>query len=250
MEASAMGTPRRKAGPLGREVEGYRAWLAQRGYTQQTVRNMLQYLGQLGRWLRARGLDVSDLDEQRMAAFLADRQVDGAPRVLGRRAMEPLLVYLREMGAASPAPTSVAPLDVLLEQYRSWMLRERGLAESTVPRYENTARRFLQEQSVRDGALVPAVLTGADVNAFLLRECARVSAGSAKGRVAELRSVLRFLYLQGITPRRLGTAVPPVGGWAWPRCHHRRCLRRRCSVCSTAFPAAATGRPATSRSSR
>lgn len=52
-----------------------------------------------------------------------------------------------------------------------------------------------------------------DVNAFLLRECARVSAGSAKGRVAELRSVLRFLYLQGITPLRLGTAVPPVGGW-------------------------------------
>lgn len=40
-----------------------------------------------------------------------------------------------------------------------------------------------------------------------------MSAGSAKGRVAELRSVLRFLYLQGLTPRRLGTAVPPVGGW-------------------------------------
>lgn len=40
-----------------------------------------------------------------------------------------------------------------------------------------------------------------------------MSTGSAKGRVAELRSVLRFLYLQGITPLRLGTAVPPVGGW-------------------------------------
>ena len=59
----------------------------------------------------------------------------------------------------------------------------------------------------------PASLSGADINAFLLRECARVSAGSAKGRVAELRSVLRFLYLRGITPLRLGTAVPPVGGW-------------------------------------
>ncbi len=46
----------------------------------------------------------------------------------------------------------------------------------------------------------PASLTGADINAFLLRECARVSAGSAKGRVAELRSVLRFLYLAGHHP--------------------------------------------------
>lgn len=52
-----------------------------------------------------------------------------------------------------------------------------------------------------------------DIHAFLLRECARVSAGSAKGRVAELRSILRFLYLQGITALPLGTAVPPVGGW-------------------------------------
>jgi site-specific recombinase XerD len=208
-----MGTPRRKAGPLGPEVEGYRAWLTRHGYTPQTVRNMLQYLGQLGRWLGARGLEVYDLDEQRMAAFLADWQVAGKPRVLGPRAMEPLLAYLRERGVTPPAPLSVAPLDVLLGQYRSWMVRERGLAESTVLRYDNTARRFLQEQAVGDGALVPATLTGADVNAFLLRECGRVSAGSAKGRVAELRSVLRFLYLQGVTPRPLGTAVPPVGGW-------------------------------------
>ena len=36
----------------------------------------------------------------------------------------------------------------------------------------------------------PAALTKADINAFLLRECGRVSAGSAKGRVAELRSIL------------------------------------------------------------
>ncbi len=78
-----MGTSRRKAGPLGPEVDGYRAWLAQRGYTEQTVRNMLQYLGHLGRWLRVHGLDVSDLDEQRVAAFLADRQVGGLTRVSG-----------------------------------------------------------------------------------------------------------------------------------------------------------------------
>jgi len=208
-----MGRPRRKAGPLGPEVEGYRAWLTQRGYTEQTVRNMLQYLGQLGRWLQARGLEVRDLDEQGLAAFLADRQVAGLPRVLGPRSMNPLLAYLRETGAAPPARASLAPLDVLLEQYRLWMLHERGLAEATMQRYEHTARRFLQERAVRDSALVTMLLTGADVNAFLLGECARVSAGSAKGRVAELRSVLRFLYLQDLTPRRLGTAVPPVGGW-------------------------------------
>jgi hypothetical protein len=69
----------------------------------------------------------------------------------------------------------------------------------------------------------PSVLTGAQVNAFLLGECDRVSAGSVEGTVPELRSILRFLYLQDITSLRLGTAVAPVGGVAWPRGRLPRC---------------------------
>jgi site-specific recombinase XerD len=208
-----MGTTRRKPGLLGPQVEGYRAWLAGRGYTPDTVRNMLKDLGQVGLWLQAEQLEVSELDEQQLARFLADRLAAGRRPRLGLRALAPLLRYLRATGATPPVMPSTAPLDVLLGQYRAWMLNERGLSDSTMLRYENTARRFLREHAVREGVLTPAMLTGADVNAFLLRECARVSAGSAKGRVAELRSLLRFLYLQQITPRRLGTAVPPVGGW-------------------------------------
>jgi site-specific recombinase XerD len=218
-----MGTTRRKPGLLGPHVEGYRSWLAGRGYTPDTVRNMLKDLGQVGLWLQAERLQVCDLNEQQLARFLADRLAAGRRPRLGLRALAPLLTYLRATGATPPVMLSAAPLDVLLGQYQEWMRNERGLSDSTMPRYGNTARRFLREHAVRGGVLTPGVLTpgvltpgvltGADVNAFLLRECARVSAGSAKGRVAELRSVLRFLYLQQITPRRLDTAVPPVGGW-------------------------------------
>lgn len=209
-----MSGTRRKAGGLGPQVEGYRAWLAQRGYTPGTVRNMLKDLGQVGLWLSTEGLDAAQLDEDRLAAFRLSRHVTGCRRVPGARGMVPLLSYLREVGVAPakpPAPRT--PLDALLGQYRCWMVQERNLAAGTVLRYENTARRFLQEQASEGDVFTPAALTGVDVNAFLLRECGRVSAGSAKGRVAELRSILRFLYLQGITALRLGTAVPPVGGW-------------------------------------
>jgi len=209
-----MGSSRRKAGLLGPEVEGYRAWLAGRGYTPQTVRNMLKDLGQVGVWLSVQGLEAAQFDEARAAAFRAARTRAGHRRVGGPRAMAPLLTYLREAGVVPAANRPLTPLAVLLGQYRIWMVQERGLAAMTVLRYQSTARRFLAEQAVDDrGVLAPAALTGSDVNAFLLRECARVSAGSAKGRVAELRSLLRFLYLQGSTPLRLGTAVPPVGGW-------------------------------------
>lgn len=209
-----MSGTRRNAGLLGPQVEGYRAWLGNRGYTPGTVRSMLKDLGQLGLWLPVEGLEAAQLNEEQVAAFLTARQAAGYRRVPGMRGMAPLLNYLREAGVVQVAQAApLTPLDELLGRYRSWMVQERGLAATTVLRYENTARRFLQEQASVGEAFDPAALTGVDVNAFLLRECDRVCAGSAKGRVAELRSVLRFLYLQGITALRLGTAVPPVGGW-------------------------------------
>jgi len=209
-----MSGTRRKAGLLGPEVEGYRAWLTHRGYTVGTVRNMLGDLGQVGLWLSTEGLESAQFDEERASMFLATRRRAGHRRTPGQRAMVPMLTYLREACVVPAQVQSLSPLGEVLGQYRTWMVQERGLAPMTVLRYENTARRFLQEQATNDeGKFEPAALTGTDINAFLLRECGRVSAGSAKGRVAELRSVLRFMYLQGITPLRLGTAVPPVGGW-------------------------------------
>ncbi|GAA0973466.1 site-specific integrase [Acrocarpospora macrocephala] len=207
-----MAGTRRKPGLLGPHVEGYRAWLTERGYTFPTARNMLKDLGHVGRWLLSEGLEPAHLNEEQIEAFLAARRAAGQRRVPGLRGMMPLLTYLRETGVVPQCP-HLTPLDVLLDQFRCWMIEERGLAPTTVLRYENTARRFLHEQAMAAEVFAPAALTGADINAFLLRECGRVSWGSAKGRVAELRSLLRFLYLQGITTSPLGAAVPPVGGW-------------------------------------
>ena len=98
-----MASTRRKPGQLGPQVEGYRAWLAQRGYTLQTVRNMLADLGRVGRWMSREGLVTAQLDEDAMAAFLAVWQAAGRRRALGPRAMVPLLSYLREAGVTPAA---------------------------------------------------------------------------------------------------------------------------------------------------
>jgi site-specific recombinase XerD len=207
------GSTRRKAGVLTEQVEGYRVWLAERGYTTQTARNMLKDLGQVGLWLSRQGLDAADLNEKRVDQHLSDLEQAGRRRVAGPRGAVPLLTFLREAGVVPAPQVTPSPAEVLLERYRCWMESERGLSASTMLRYGNTARRFLAEQAMTDGQFAPEGLTGADLNAFLLRECTRVSAGSAKGRVAELRSLMRFLHLHGVIPMKLGGAVPPVGGW-------------------------------------
>lgn len=207
-----MGTTRRKSGVLADEIEPYRQWLVGRGHTPETIRLMLRELSQLGLWLAAHDLPGSSIDTASVAAMFEQRRRQGhrAPGVRGARVVEQ---FLRDRGLLTVQSVDPSELDLLLTRFHGWLVDERNLTESTVLRYGNTARRFLTEQALHDSRLDVAGLTGGDVNAFLLRECARVSTGSAKGRVAELRSVLTFLHVHGLVASALAGAVPPVGGW-------------------------------------
>ena len=62
----------------------------------------------------------------------------------------------------------------------------------TVLRYETLARRFLTARVSPTDELGVVDLDGAVLSRFLLAECGRVCLGSAKGKVAGLRSLLRF----------------------------------------------------------
>ena len=190
-----------RSGPLCRGLPGLAGWA---GLHAADGQEHVERRGPVGVWMSRAGLVMGQLDEDAMVVFLAARRAGGAARVAGLRAMRPLLSSLREVGVTPAARAAPSPLGALLGEYRTWMVQERGLAASTVLRYQNTAARFLEQHAVVDGMLNVAGLTGADVNVFLLGECGRVSVGSAKGRVGELRAVLRFLYLQGLTPLRLG----------------------------------------------
>jgi site-specific recombinase XerD len=125
-----------------------------------------------------------------------------------------LVVYLRELGVVSPERADLlTPLGELVEDYRAWLVGERGLAPLTVARYVALAARFLGERVSAVDELGVMDLSGEQVSAFLLRECERLSVDSAKGKVGELRSLLRFLFVRGLIELALGDAVPPIAGW-------------------------------------
>jgi site-specific recombinase XerD len=208
-----VGTPRRKPGRLGPYVEGFGESLVAARYAPGTVRQLLKELGRLGRWMERENLSTGELGPAAIDAFRADLTARGARRVPSVRALRPLLDYLVREGAMVEPRPPWGPVEALLADYREWLVVDRGLADPTVLRYDKLARRFLLERAAEDGNDFVAGLTGAQVASFLLRETTRVSVGAAKGRVAELRSLLRFLYLTGRTALPLATAVPPVAGW-------------------------------------
>lgn len=209
-----MSGTRRKPGRLGPHVDGYRARLLELGYTPGTVKHKLNELAHLGRWMASEGMDVGQLNNEVIAAFLAATGLRRPRSLMTERSFRPLLAYLRSVGIIAPEcpEQSLTPLDELIVDYRKWLC-DRALAPATVHRYVKLAQRFLAERISPDGEPEVLDLTGAEVSAFLLAESARLSLGSTKGCVGELRSLLRFLHVRGLTALALAASVPSVAGW-------------------------------------
>jgi site-specific recombinase XerD len=204
----------RVAGPLAGYADGFGAWLSELGYTPLSAANQLRVLARLSRWLSARRLAPAQLDAGQVEAFLAGCRASGYTCWLSARGLAPLLGYLRGAGVV-PGPAPEAPAtaaEVLLDRYRGYLARERGLATSTIGYYLSEARLFLDRAVNADlGGL--AGLTAVEVSGFVAAECRRRSTGSAKILVTALRSLLRFVFQDGLLAADLAAAVPAVAGW-------------------------------------
>ncbi|MGH8997293.1 MAG: tyrosine-type recombinase/integrase [Acidimicrobiales bacterium] len=203
------------SGPLSVLTGGFRVELDRLGYTPGSREYKIAELARLSAWLEARGMGVGDVCSSRLEEFFADLEA-GSRRAPTLVAMRPLLAWLRQQGLCGDDPTPTpGPLDELMARYRHWMATARQLAPRTMSRYEQGARLFLAGRAGLDAGSTGLVgLRLEEVTAFLLAEASRgLSSKSLQGRVAELRSLLRFLYVQAIVTTPLWEGVPPVPGW-------------------------------------
>jgi integrase/recombinase XerD len=209
----------RGEGPLVPFVDGYRQELLRRGHTPGAVKHHLVLMGQLSRWLSGEGLGVGELTQARAEEFLLARRAGGQRRVPTLAILVPLFDYLRDQKVVLPEqPKALTPRDELLARYRHHLVHDRGLTPSTVLRYERFARRFLARRASRTGGEIGIEdLASAEISAYLLEVSVRLVVESAKREAADLRALLRFLYLDGILETDLGGAMPPVATWRGTR---------------------------------
>lgn len=201
-------------GPLVPFAEGFRARLVALGHPQSSLKHYLVVMGQLDRWLAAEGRGAEELTPALAQQFLDDRRAAGKPRVPTLAGLTPLFEHLIERGVLAPVAAESTPLDDLLDGYRHHLVRDRGLTDTTVRRYLSFARRFLRARARRPGAETCGEgLTSAEVNAYLLEASTRLVVESAKREAADLRALLRYLYLTGLIDIDLGYAMPPVASW-------------------------------------
>lgn len=202
---------KRGPGRMGPYVDGFTAWLHERAYTPGTVQNTLRDMRKLGGWMADANVEPEMLSWEIIDRFRGWRGV-GTRRVPTRGKFGPLVEYLKWSGVWNEPPVMSSPVDGVLADYHDWLVA-RGLAAGTVLRYDKLARRFLERRFSESGDRFLTDLAGAQILSFLLAETARVSVGSAQGRLTELRALLRYLHIRGLTGELLAGAMPPVAAW-------------------------------------
>jgi integrase len=172
--------------------------LTKQGYTHLSLRNQLELAAHFSRWLKSRELSLDDLTRERVDCYVAFRRRTRTA-FPSRRALAPLFAYLGVTDRV--AQLGREPSDVL-RRYDLHLVG-RGLSPGVRTHYLGVATKLLDEHS-------PSELTAANVRHFVRGVLGKPH---QNGRLSALRSVLRFLHVDGETSVPLVAIVPSTTGW-------------------------------------
>lgn len=197
----------RVVGPLEPYAVGFAEYLDRLGYTRWTRRSWMSLVAHLSRWLAGEGLDAPGLTVAVTHRYAQARAAAGYHGHRSRRSLDPLLSYLRGIGAAPGVPpVTASAADVLVERFRAYLLSERGLRANVATSYVLSVRPFVSTVLAVDGVQVSArAVTG-----FLSGLTRSLAPKTVQGRASALRALLRFWFLDGVTGTDLSVAVPKV----------------------------------------
>lgn len=196
-------------------VEGFTDYLVGLGYAPSTVVLRINLLRHFIRWVNADGADPALCDEAVIERYMVDRQASHVD-ISSFREVAPLWAYLRLAGVIpNPAPLPVTvpgPVDAVLLRWCGYLSAEQGLKESSVRYYRGYACPLL-ESRLCEGCLDLDGLDAKAVNTFVLEYVTGLSVGVAHLAVTSLRSLLRFLFLEGSIRERLDQVVTGRSGY-------------------------------------
>ena len=181
-----------RVGPLAPYLDAYLEQIEKEGFLPSSVPMQMYAIARFSKWLDTRRLDLYELDEVSVQQFL-NRDTDA------RRGAEPaplrrFLAMLRELGVtAAKLPEPGDCQQRCINEYRRYLIYERGLAETSIPSYVGFAEQFLSDRFSQADELCLSELTATDVTRFMRERVYQLSPGRSRLMVTALRSFLRYL---------------------------------------------------------
>ncbi len=200
-------------GPLGPYIESFAKLLTDQGYAQRSVRSYLRLVADFSRWLEQQRVIVEEITPEHIKQYFKQ------PHCPSRRGyaftLQRFLDLLCQQGVIPEETTLMAqtPVELLADEFRSYLRQERALAEPTVIYYLDFISRFLKDRFA-DGEVDLSALCAADVVGFVERQAASLHRKRAQVMTTALRSFLQYARYRGDLEMDLAAAVPTVANWA------------------------------------
>jgi site-specific recombinase XerD len=201
-------------GPLAEWVRPFQRWMVRLGYTARTAQGNAYVMASLSRWMWQRGLAPAQLGAAELEEFAGWRRERGYRRWRSIRSLREMLAFLRQAGLipAEQVRQPAGPVSALVKRYTVYLRRERRLRENTISGRAAVAERFLGTLLIDDRVRLE-LLGPQSVVGFVLESHRRYAVGSMKGLTVCLRSLLRYLFADGLIDRDYSGCVPAVAGW-------------------------------------
>src|SRR5215472_7734820 len=136
---------RLSVGPLASYLSAYLARIEKDGFAPSSVPCQAYAIARFSRWLNQKRIHLKDIDESIVQHFL---QRDGdiihrpEPETIHR-----LLLMLRENGvAAAKPPVALNAIQQCIEEYKNYLVKQRGISANSLPNYLLYAGQFLTDR--------------------------------------------------------------------------------------------------------
>jgi integrase/recombinase XerD len=213
----ALALARSAAGPLAPHLPTFVATLIEQRYAVVGVRAKAWTAVAFDAWLSARRVGLADVSDAHITRFhrrryRPRRDCRAGPRIHEPTALRHLLRYLRANGLCEVTGNASSPADELADRFEQFLLRDRGLAATTVRGYLRTVRTLLMRRFDDQNVDLGAISAG-DVQGFVEEQARRLRPQALKQVVCGLRAFLRYAVYRGDVVATLVDAVPAVAVW-------------------------------------
>jgi site-specific recombinase XerD len=205
-------------GPLGEYIESYVDLLDKQGFSKKTSQQKVRLVADLSRWLEHNSIPIHDLNERMIDRYIKHRKTFMRLISIEQSTFNSLLGMLRarkiiDKEVASKIKVNKTQVESIEEDFKRYLLQERGLTQRTIASYLAHFRRFIFDRfgtkPVQFNRLCPEDITG-----FVRRYVDELGHSSYVEKVlTALRLFLRYLRYQNEIITDLASCVPNVTKW-------------------------------------